>query len=93
VLIAMPCIDSIFIFYHLQIEVGPWIAVAARGCESQHVIADNLGWTDYKVRIPKGETNIEEYFATEACDNVSRVSPWLSPSKRPLFHDSKSDPL
>ena len=44
-----------------------------KGCMSQHVIADNLGWTNFG--LDQGERNIEEYFASRGLENhVNRVS-------------------
>jgi hypothetical protein len=54
------------------------------------LIADNLGWTDYKGGFQE-ETNIEEYFANRGLeDNVNRVSQEVFQLEKMLFHDSKS---
>jgi hypothetical protein len=67
------------------------VIARCKGCESQHVIADNLGWTDYKGGFQKGETNIEEYFANRGmADNVSRVSTDVFNLEKALSHDTKS---
>ena len=54
-----------------------WLVVIARckGCDSQHLIADNLGWTDYDGGFRGNQTNtIEDYFAGDETVKVNRVS-------------------
>jgi hypothetical protein len=66
------------------------VIATCKGCRSQHIIADNLGWTDYKGGFQK-ETNIEEYFANRGLeDNVNRVSPEVFQLEKTLFVDTKS---
>lgn len=53
---------------------GVVIAVC-KGCKSKHLIADNLGWSDY-IGGFEGESNIEEYLENNGRgDDVSRVNP------------------
>lgn len=51
------------------------VITVCKGCESQHLIADHLGWTDYDGGF-EGDTNtIEDYFVAKGQeDAVSRVS-------------------
>jgi hypothetical protein len=78
------------LFFSIADRSGVVIA-RCKGCESQHVIADNLGWTDYKGGFQKGETNIEDYFANRGmADNVSRVSTDVFNLEKALSHDTKS---
>ena len=50
------------------------VIVACKGCNSAHMIADNLGWYDYAGGF-EGDNNIEEYFQTRGVgDAVTRVS-------------------
>lgn len=51
------------------------VITVCKGCDSQHLIADNLGWTDYKGGF-EGDTNtIEDYFVRKGeGDSVNRVS-------------------
>jgi hypothetical protein len=46
-----------------------------KGCESKHLIADHLGWTDYDGGF-EGDTNtIEDYFVEKGLkEKVNRVS-------------------
>ena len=47
-----------------------------KGCQSKHLIADNLGWTDYKGGFEGSTTNIEEFMEEKGrSDEVNRVSP------------------
>lgn len=49
------------------------VIARCQGCQSQHLLADHLGWTDYKGGF-EGDTNtIEDFFAAE--NLVHRVSP------------------
>lgn len=46
------------------------VITRCKGCDSQHLIADNLGWTDYKGGF-EGEINdIEDFFASQGKKNV-----------------------
>jgi hypothetical protein len=51
------------------------VITVCKGCESKHLIADNLGWTDYDGGF-EGDTNtIEDYFVAKGQkDSVNRVS-------------------
>jgi len=51
------------------------VITVCKGCDSQHLIADNLGWTDYDGGF-EGDTNtIEDYFVAKGQeDSVNRVS-------------------
>lgn len=51
------------------------VITVCKGCDSQHLIADNLGWTDYDGGF-EGDTNtIEDYFVAKGQnDAVNRVS-------------------
>lgn len=51
------------------------VITRCKGCDSQHLIADNLGWTDYKGGF-EGEINdIEDFFASQGKkDAVNRVT-------------------
>ena len=51
------------------------VITVCKGCESKHLIADNLGWTDYDGGF-EGDTNtIEDYFVAKGqAENVNRVS-------------------
>lgn len=51
------------------------VIARCKGCDSQHVIADNLGWTDYDGGFRGNQTNtIEDYFAGDDTVRVNRVS-------------------
>jgi hypothetical protein len=85
------CTDCHVSFYLSVADRSGVVIARCKGCESQHVIADNLGWTDYKGGFQKGETNIEEYFANRGlAENVNRVSQEVFHLEKTLFHDSKS---
>ena len=51
---------------------GVVIAVC-KGCNSKHLIADNLGWTKFAGGFTDGETNIEEFLEARG-EKVSKVS-------------------
>jgi hypothetical protein len=66
------------------------VIATCKGCESSHLIADNLGWTDYKGGFQE-ENNIEEYFQNRGlAETVNRVSEDVFRLEKTLFHDSKS---
>lgn len=51
------------------------VIARCKGCDSQHLIADNLGWTDYDGGFRGNKTNtIEDYFANDETVKVNRVS-------------------
>jgi DNL zinc finger len=51
------------------------VIARCKGCDSQHLIADNLGWTDYDGGFRGNQTNtIEDYFANDQNVTVNRVS-------------------
>jgi DNL zinc finger len=52
------------------------VIALCKGCETRHIIADNLGWTDYKGGFQE-EKNIEEFLANRGDDGnqVHRVTP------------------
>lgn len=63
----------IFSYHIVAYRKGVVIAVC-KGCMAKHLIADNLGWSDY-IGGFEGETNIEEYMeANGRGDEVNRVS-------------------
>lgn len=52
------------------------VIARCKGCDSQHLIADHLGWTDYDGGFRGNQTNtIEDYFAGDQQVKVNRVSP------------------
>lgn len=64
------------------------VIARCKGCKTQHLIADNLGWTDYKGGF-QGETNtIEDFFSNS--NNVHRVSPEVFSLEKKLGYDTKS---
>jgi protein import protein ZIM17 len=67
------------------------VIARCKGCESQHIIADNLGWTDYDGGF-QGDTNtIEDYFGQSEDQKVTRVSHEVFHLERILKeHDTKS---
>jgi DNL zinc finger len=59
------------------------------GCQTQHLIADNLGWTN--IWQGHGEANIEEYFANRGQEEkVHRVTPQVFDLEKILVRDTKS---
>jgi len=70
---------------------GVVIAVC-KGCNTKHMIADNLGWSKYAGGFNDGETNIEEFFQNRGeSDSVHRVSidAW---DLEKLYRANKEDP-
>jgi protein import protein ZIM17 len=67
------------------------VIARCKGCESQHIIADNLGWTDYDGGF-QGDTNtIEDYFGQSEDQKVTRVSHEVFHLERILKeHDTSS---
>jgi hypothetical protein len=52
------------------------VIALCKGCQSKHLIADNLGWTDYKGGFEGSTSNIEEFMEEKGrSDEVNRVSP------------------
>jgi mitochondrial protein import protein ZIM17 len=68
------------------------VITRCKGCDSQHLIADNLGWTDYDGGFQGNKTNtIEDYFAGDENVQVSRVSTEVFELEKILqSYDSKS---
>ena len=63
----------IYIFHWKAYRKGVVIAVC-KGCKSKHLIADNLGWSNYLDGFD-GESNIEEFLmANGRGEDVNRVS-------------------
>lgn len=51
------------------------VIARCKGCDSQHLIADHLGWTDYDGGFQGNKTNtIEDYFSEDPEVKVNRVS-------------------
>lgn len=66
------------------------VICTCRGCQSQHLIADHLGWTDYEGGF-QGDTNtIEDWFANSNTEVVHRVSQDVFDLEKVLAHDTKS---
>lgn len=52
------------------------VIVVCKGCGSKHLIADNLGWSNYIGGFETGETNIEEFLEAKGrSEDVNRVGP------------------
>jgi hypothetical protein len=69
------------------------VIVRCKGCESQHIIADHLGYTDYEGGFQGNETNtIEDFFADHAEGvKVDRVSEEVFQLEKILLgHDADS---
>lgn len=49
------------------------VITVCKGCNSKHLIADNLGWTKFAGGFTDGETNIEEFLEARG-EKVSKVS-------------------
>jgi hypothetical protein len=62
------------------------VIARCKGCQSQHLIADHLGWTDYKGGFEGNTNTIEDFYEGK----VHRVGPDAYDLERVLFHDSKS---
>jgi 3D (Asp-Asp-Asp) domain-containing protein len=74
-------------FYHAAYREGVVIA-KCKGCDSNHMLADNLGWGAFH----EGETNIEEYLKGKGME-VSRVSPEVFDLEKVLGIDSSGGSL
>ncbi len=48
------------------------VITVCKGCNSKHLIADNLGWTKFAGGFTDGETNIEEFLEARG-EKVSKV--------------------
>jgi len=67
----------VFLCYILAYTKGVVIGVC-KGCGTKHLIADNLGWSNYIGGFETGETNIEEFLeANGRSDDVTRVNPTI----------------
>jgi hypothetical protein len=67
------------------------VIARCKGCDSQHLIADNLGWTNYKGGFEGGVTDIEAFFAKQGkADVVTRVSPEVFDLEKILGVDTSS---
>jgi len=68
------------------------VIAVCKGCNTKHMIADNLGWSKYAGGFNDGETNIEEFFQNRGeSDSVHRVSidAW---DLEKLYRANKEDP-
>lgn len=67
------------------------VIARCKGCGSRHLIADNLGWTDYKGGFEGDVNDIEQFFASQGKDDVvNRVSQEVFELEKVLSHDTKS---
>jgi hypothetical protein len=62
------------------------VIATCQGCTSQHLIADNLGFTN----LWKEEGTIEDYFANQGGEKVSRVSKDVFNLEKTLGYDASS---
>ena len=67
------------------------VITRCKGCQAQHLIADHLGWTDYKGGF-EGDTNtIEDFFAKQGQnDAVLRVGQEVFDLEKVLRHNTDS---
>jgi hypothetical protein len=67
------------------------VIARCKGCDSQHLIADHLGWTDYKGGFEGDINDIEEFFATQGKESVvNRVSEEVFHLEKIMHRDTKS---
>jgi hypothetical protein len=67
------------------------VIARCKGCDSQHIIADNLGWTDYKGGFEGDVNDIEEFFANQGKEGVvNRVSEEVFHLEKIMHRDTKS---
>jgi hypothetical protein len=67
------------------------VITVCKGCSSQHLIADNLGWTDYEGGFQDDINTIEEFLAARGLtDEITRVSPDVFQLEKLLEHDGES---
>ena len=67
------------------------VITRCKGCDSQHLIADNLGWTDYKGGFEGSINDIEDFFKAKGMeDTVNRVSQEVFELEKILGHDTSS---
>ena len=86
--------SSLFLsdFFALEPAYRTGVVIAVcKGCSSKHLIADNLGWSDYIGGFDQ-ETNIEEYFANRGQEEtVSRVGSEAFQLEKNLYIATQDD--
>lgn len=68
------------------------VICTCKGCGSQHLIADHLGFTDYEGGFQGKINTIEDWFSAknDTDTSVHRVSPDVFDLEKILAHDTKS---
>lgn len=79
-------------YYIITIAYRKGVVIAVcKGCKSKHMIADNLGWTNYKGGF-EGNTNIEEYMESKGRgQDINRVSTDVFSLEKALYLQSPTE--